>query len=150
MYYSALLSAPAKSIVKKQFFKKCKFPWILQFPQVEDDWNDLWQTLEGHKKTVNALTFSHDDKQLASASFDRTIRLWNLEKGTCTTIDEENVVGVIALVFSQNGDQLASVSYGGTVRLWNPEKGTLTETLQGYRKGERLILPSHGPKGPPF
>jgi WD40 repeat protein len=37
--------------------------------------------LEGHSDWVSAVTFSHDGQLLASASYDRTVRLWNPSTG---------------------------------------------------------------------
>ncbi|RAM50606.1 MAG: hypothetical protein C6Y22_16175 [Hapalosiphonaceae cyanobacterium JJU2] len=35
--------------------------------------------LQGHKEKITAIAFSPDKKQLASASFDNTVRLWTIE-----------------------------------------------------------------------
>jgi WD40 repeat protein len=37
-------------------------------------------TLEGHKNTVYGLAFTKDDRLLASAGYDRTIRVWELNE----------------------------------------------------------------------
>jgi WD40 repeat protein len=44
------------------------------------------QTLRGHKKRVSSLAWSTDGATLASAGDDRTIHLWNPEKGEATTV----------------------------------------------------------------
>ncbi|KIK39350.1 hypothetical protein CY34DRAFT_29515, partial [Suillus luteus UH-Slu-Lm8-n1] len=36
-------------------------------------------TLEGHENYVNAISSSHNNRLLASASHDRTARIWNLD-----------------------------------------------------------------------
>ena len=39
-------------------------------------------TIDGHKNTVYGLAFSSDDRLLATAGYDRTIKVWELgEKG---------------------------------------------------------------------
>ena len=37
--------------------------------------------LEGHENVVSALSFSDDGKQLCSASWDRTVRVWDTSSG---------------------------------------------------------------------
>ncbi len=39
-------------------------------------------SLEGHAGRVTSVAFSPDGKQIASGSWDRTIRIWDYERGT--------------------------------------------------------------------
>jgi WD40 repeat protein len=41
------------------------------------------QTLEDHSEGVNSVAFSLDSAQLASASSDRTVRIWDATCGEC-------------------------------------------------------------------
>lgn len=43
----------------------------------------LSMTLAGHKKGVWDIAFSPVDKLLVSASGDKTLKIWNLQNGTC-------------------------------------------------------------------
>ena len=42
---------------------------------------DLLQTLTGHSHHVHDLAFSPDGTQIASASFDQTIHIWDVSSG---------------------------------------------------------------------
>ena len=79
---------------------------------------------------VNGLSFSPDGQTLASGSFDRTVRLWDVATGTLKSeLTAGPTDGVSSLSFSPDGETLASASSDGTVRLWDIENGTLEVKL---------------------
>jgi hypothetical protein len=41
------------------------------------------KTLHGHQQAVRAIAFSPDGQQLASSSFDRTVKMWEIQTGEC-------------------------------------------------------------------
>jgi WD40 repeat protein len=80
LYSSALIFAPKTSIIRNTF-QNCIPSWISQQPEVEAGWNAVLQTLE-HSSGVNSVAFSHDSKLLASASCDKTVKVWDAATGT--------------------------------------------------------------------
>ncbi|MFJ4523777.1 AAA family ATPase [Streptomyces sp. NPDC088810] len=79
--------------------------------------------LSGHTGAVYLTSFSPDGHTLATASYDRTVRLWNVTDphrpaplGTPLT---GHASWVSSAVFSPDGHTLASAGDDGTVRLWN-------------------------------
>jgi WD40 repeat protein len=82
--------------------------------------------------TVNAIAFSPDSKQLASASNDYTVRLWDAVTGVALQVFEGHTSIVNAVAFSPDGKQLASRSNGRTIRLWDATTGAALQTLEGH------------------
>ncbi|MEH1862447.1 MAG: WD40 repeat domain-containing protein, partial [Nostoc sp.] len=86
----------------------------------------------GHSNSVNSVAFSPDDKIIASASADNTVKLWNASTGKeITTLNgHSNLVNSVA--FSPDGKTIASASADKTVKLWNAATGKEIITLKGH------------------
>ncbi|MEH1894217.1 MAG: AAA-like domain-containing protein [Nostoc sp.] len=88
--------------------------------------------LEGHSDKVYSVVFSPDGKTLASASWDKTIKLWNRETGKEITTLRGHSDKVYSVVFSPDGKTLASASRDKTMKLWNLDTGKEITTLRGH------------------
>src|SRR5260370_25945022 len=75
-------------------------------------------TLKGHRAGVASLTFSPDGRMLASGSFDRTIRLWEVASGQARAILRGHTDKVLCVRFTSDGRGLASGAGDGTARVW--------------------------------
>ena len=83
---------------------------------------------------ILALAFSSDGTRLASASKDKTVRLWNINTHESMTL-QKHTGWPNVLAFSPNGKMLASGSVDKTVQLWDTTTGEPLATLTGHVNG---------------
>jgi len=93
----------------------------------------LLKTLQGHTNYVSALAFSPDSSLLASASLDRTVRLWDFEQGQEIKCISEHTKSVQSVAFSPDGTLLASGSADTTIRVWDARTGQLVQVLDKHK-----------------
>ncbi|MBP5975382.1 hypothetical protein HW132_22265 [Brasilonema sp. CT11] len=74
--------------------------------------------LEEHAKAVNAVSFSPNGKILATASGDKTVKLWDTATGQVIKTLSGHTDSVNGASFSPDGKMLATASGDNTVRLW--------------------------------
>ncbi|KAK6500108.1 hypothetical protein TWF481_010466 [Arthrobotrys musiformis] len=136
VYWSALLFAPEKSIIKSVFSPRDIIPEVepTRLPLVQEQWGAVLQTLEGHTDTVRGLAFSANDKFLASGSGDRTVRIWDVATGALLHIFRGQRNWVNDVIFYTIGAEefVASASNDKTVALWSLTTGALVRTLAGH------------------
>jgi WD40 repeat protein/energy-coupling factor transporter ATP-binding protein EcfA2 len=109
--------------------------------------------LLGHTGAVYLTTFSPNGRLLATASYDRTVRLWNVSDRARPQQLGKPLTGhtswVSSAVFSPDGRTLASAGDDGTVRLWDVTDPRQPRSLGGPLTGHdgTIFLAAFSPDG---
>jgi WD40 repeat protein len=94
------------------------------------DWK-LLAALRGHDDVVFSLAFNTAGDKLASASFDQSVRLWDVKTHAAIREYHPHSDFVYAVAFSPDGKQLVSASKDRTVALFDVETGKSIFTFSG-------------------
>ena len=86
----------------------------------------------GHQGIVNDVKFSPNAFYLASASFDKCIKIWNANTGTFLFNLRGHVGPVYQLAWSPNSKMLLSCSKDSTLQCWNIQTKKAMHNLPGH------------------
>ena len=100
--------------------------------------------LQGHRDYVGALSFRSDGAYLASASRDRTARVWDVQRGTeYCVLPHESIVHGVAFISDR---RLATACADKEIRVWDIHRGEEIRRLVGHPSEILcLVYPPNGP-----
>lgn len=90
-----------------------------------------------HTSRVTAVTWSARGTRIASASYDKTVRIWDAHDGDNLVTYQGHWDRVLAVAWSPDGNLLASAGNDGTIQIWDPQTANLVLT---YREHNLPVL----------
>src|SRR5262249_1357976 len=102
-------------------------------------------SLTGHSAPVSAAAFSRDGKTLATGSFDKSVKLWDVagrKQKTNLIPDEFNPAAnevILSLAYSPDGRILATGGWSPTVKLRDVHNGQLLATLKEHAEAVSAV-----------
>ena len=108
-------------------------PWLrLMRRPLEVGRNASLLTLEGHSSIVKAVVLVLDGRRVLSASWDQTLKVWDLQTGECLRSLDGHTGCVQAVVVHPDGLRALSASDDKTLKMWDLDTGKCLQTLEGH------------------
>jgi F-box/WD-40 domain protein MET30 len=99
---------------------------LMNFDNSNGCGKDVIKRFENHNAVVTCLCLV--DKLLASGSWDKVIKIWQIEKGECLNTLVGHDDGISSLINLNN--LLISSSWDNTIRVWNPRTAHLVNSFE--------------------
>jgi WD40 repeat protein len=88
------------------------------------------RVLVGHSNRVTSIAFSPDGRRLASASWDGTVKIWDVEASQELVTLKGHSEKVTCVAYSPDGRCVSSSSHDRTVKVWDAATGREMLTLR--------------------
>ncbi|MBD2325652.1 NACHT domain-containing protein [Alkalinema sp. FACHB-956] len=85
-----------------------------------------------HESRINSVAISPSGNSIATASFDRLIKLWDLNTGQCLKVLAGHERPVNAVIFNSDGSLLISTGADLTVRIWSIDSGECISVFKAH------------------
>ncbi|EHK25721.1 uncharacterized protein TRIVIDRAFT_144674, partial [Trichoderma virens Gv29-8] len=144
IYYSAIVFAPQKSIVKKRFSNEIP-AWLSQLSGISSEWDACLQIHEVHV-TPAAIAFSKDSKILVLALSNGTIKLWDTVTGTHISTLEGHDSKIRSIAISHDSTLLISISRD-VIKIWDTTTNSCIKVIEDKTiQTKALVVLSHDSK----
>ncbi|KAL3116523.1 hypothetical protein niasHT_006970 [Heterodera trifolii] len=140
---------------KQRYLRALGQPSVERLVSGSDDFTMfLWEPGEkkqpiarmtGHQQLVNQVQFSPDTHTIASASFDKSIKLWDGRTGAFVATLRGHVGPVYQIGWSSDSRLLVSGSADSTLKVWNIRTTKLMLDLPGH--GDEVFAVDWSPNG---
>jgi len=98
------------------------------------------QIFAGHTSGVYSMVLMKDGRRMASASADKTLKLWDLSTGSCLRTYTGHKCGVWSVASTKDSQRIISASQDKTLKLWDVETGDCLQTYTGHNDWVSLVV----------
>ena len=103
------------------------YVWSLQTGKLLD-------VLDGHEGPVTTIKFSPQNPQLATGSWDSTVKIWELYAGANAAVESfKHSADLTAIAYRPDGKQICAATLDGNLVFWNPLEGSQEGVIEGRR-----------------
>ena len=102
-------------------------------------------SFRAHDAPIASLAFSPDGRRLATASWDKTAKIWDVATGQAIHTLDGHSNAIMWVVFSDDGRRLATASWDKTAKVWDAASGKEQFTLRGHE--HRVLSVAFRPGG---
>jgi WD40 repeat protein len=107
--------------------------------KISNDSGKLIKNFYQHEDFVHSIQVIEDANRLISASYDKTIKIWDLQSGECLkTLNEHSLGAKSVLIYKNN--KFISGSFDKTIKIWDLERLECIETLNNNSGVTSLLL----------
>ncbi|AGO14037.1 AaceriAGR180Wp [[Ashbya] aceris (nom. inval.)] len=96
-------------------------------------------TRRAHEKDINAISMAPNDSVFATASYDKTCKIWNVDTGEVEATLANHKRGLWGVAFCQYDKLLATCSGDKTIKLWSLENFTVLKTFEGHTNAVQRV-----------
>ncbi|SCU85355.1 LADA_0D07030g1_1 [Lachancea dasiensis] len=110
--------------------------WAVPKPDIKDKEVHIIKvsdyTRRAHEKDINALSIAPNDSVFATASYDKTCKIWNVDTGELEGTLANHKRGLWDVSFCQYEKLLATASGDKTIKVWSLDTFSVVKTLEGH------------------
>ncbi|KAF8836608.1 WD40 repeat-like protein [Paxillus ammoniavirescens] len=92
-------------------------------------------TMSGHKEEIRKIAYLPGGERIVTCSFDRTVRIWNVETGEQEGTTMEHEAWVYGLAVTMDGKRVLSGGGDTRIRVWDVETQELVEEWEDEMDG---------------
>ncbi|WP_437839853.1 AAA family ATPase [Sorangium sp. So ce1153] len=109
-----------------------RWSWLRERFRTSSESEALVRTLDGHTDSVSGVAVTSDGRFAISASWDDTVKMWNLDTGQLLRTLEAHPFDVADVAVTADGRFAVSASGDSTLKVWDLATGQLLRTLEGH------------------